>query len=214
LLAAAVVIAWRSPRMMRTVVAVALGLVSIWIFSPASLRARYLSVRHYWREATYLQRMESRRVGWLMLRDHPLTGVGLGCFKDARRVQYDGVWLNAHNVYSQVLGETGLLGGFAFLLYVGGIFYGVRRLRRRLREHAGAPHHDDLRHITNAIEALMIVLLIQGMAAHNLLRFVYFPLPALLVAMLALVESSAPAEPEPESSPPAPVESSWHRHSN
>jgi O-antigen ligase len=214
LLAAALVIAWRSPRRMRTVVAVALGLVTIWILSPASLRGRYLSVGHYWREATYLQRAESRRAGWLMLRDHPLTGVGLGCFKDARRSEYDGVWLNAHNVYAQVLGETGLLGGFAFLLYIGGIFYGIRTLRRRLRAHAGAPHHDDLRHIANAIEALMIVLLIQGMAAHNLLRFVYFPLPALLVAMLALVESPGESAAAPESSPPAPAESSWHRRSD
>ena len=54
----------------------------------------------------------------LILRDHPLTGTGVGSFATAfpqyQTVPGDPIWDHAHNDYAEGLAETGLIGGVLF----------------------------------------------------------------------------------------------------
>jgi hypothetical protein len=90
-------------------------------------------------------RLTALRIGGLMWRDHPLTGVGKGNYYRAYsdyywRVdpQFKSIPTATHNTYAQIAAETGLLGLVAFLGVLVAIVTGLRSARRRSAE-AGLP---------------------------------------------------------------------------
>ncbi len=75
-------------------------------------------------------RIEGLKAGLEMYRRFPLTGVGLGNFMAYRVTQLDGVNLVAHNIIGGVLGETGTIGGVAFLVFISGIFVNYSKTKK------------------------------------------------------------------------------------
>jgi O-antigen ligase len=77
------------------------------------------------------------QVGTEIWLDNPITGIGVGNYPlvapeyAATRLRVNLEALNAHNVYIQLLAETGTIG---FLLYVGVLVLTVRELWRALRD--------------------------------------------------------------------------------
>ncbi|HLY63855.1 MAG TPA: O-antigen ligase family protein [Terriglobia bacterium] len=69
----------------------------------------------------------------LILRDHPLTGTGVGSFATAfpqyQTVAGDPVWDHAHNDYAEALAETGVIGG---VLILGALAIFLKRISRYL----------------------------------------------------------------------------------
>ena len=60
----------------------------------------------------------------------PATGVGLGGYVSYRKSHLDGGHLVAHNTIATVLGEMGIVGGIAFLVFISGIFVNCSRTKR------------------------------------------------------------------------------------
>jgi O-antigen ligase len=74
--------------------------------------------------------------GFQLLLDHPLTGVGVDGFPDAIGTMRDEenlipLWQAPHNAYVQVITETGIIGGGAFLFLVFTCLKTFNRLRSR-----------------------------------------------------------------------------------
>jgi O-antigen ligase len=73
--------------------------------------------------------------GFILFLENPLTGVGVNGFAKALAEQRAaeglfGKWVTAHNAYLQVLTETGIVGGTAFLLLIITSLLTFNRLRR------------------------------------------------------------------------------------
>lgn len=68
--------------------------------------------------------------GMEMFRRFPVTGVGPANFQPYRISHLDGTNLVAHNTVAAVLGETGLVGGLAFLVFISGVFVNCRRTKQ------------------------------------------------------------------------------------
>ena len=107
-------------------------------------------------------RKEGLKAGVEMCRRFPVTGVGLGNFVPYRMKNLDGSYLVAHNTIGGVLGETGLFGGVAFLLFVSGVFVN-RRKTKLLANMLPHPQLELLANLTTACRDSMIVLLFCGM---------------------------------------------------
>lgn len=85
-------------------------------------------------------RVSEQIAGWRMFRDHPLLGVGYDNYDvyyleyseeiglDSRREQRQ-----AHNLYLEVLAETGLVGIALFLTLIFALFYGLWRAKHLFR---------------------------------------------------------------------------------
>jgi O-antigen ligase len=77
---------------------------------------------------------EGRKLGFLcgmeMFQRFPATGVGLNNFSYYRKTYLDGDIHAAHNTYASVLGETGAVGGAAFVFFIVAIFNNVSRTNR------------------------------------------------------------------------------------
>jgi putative inorganic carbon (hco3(-)) transporter len=80
-------------------------------------------------DVSFRQRLATSQAGLAMFVDNPLLGVGLGCSVIAWPLYapndlYSRGSLVTHNTVIQPLGETGILGGIPFMLFVGiGIYY-------------------------------------------------------------------------------------------
>ena len=115
-------------------------------------------------------RVEGLLAGLEMVQKYPLTGVGMGNFISYRVANLDGVSLLAHNLAGQVLGETGLLGGGAFVLMIGVMFWNCRKIRQFSSGHS-EPLPVVLSGFAVACENTILLLLFEGLFLHNMTRF-------------------------------------------
>lgn len=115
-------------------------------------------------------------LGFELLQENPLAGVGPGAWRPATGRQ-----LESHNLYGQLMGEMGGIGILAFagllLAYVGNFV----RLRRRCREHPDY-QQDFLYHLAAGVGLAVFLLLFAGNFGHNLYRYNW----ALFAAILAI----------------------------
>ncbi|MEQ8766156.1 MAG: O-antigen ligase family protein [Planctomycetota bacterium] len=90
------------------------------------------------RSNSLVSRLYAANAGWRMFTDHSVAGVGLGEFK-SHVVAYGNAFLHgqmqigAHNTYVQLLAETGVLGGGAYIVFLLLTLSGLRRATRKLR---------------------------------------------------------------------------------
>lgn len=177
-------------RIFAGLLAGAIILTFIWFLMPKENQDRFRSIWDPEYAPESAQASAEGRVGgfWAgmeMFRYSPVTGVGLGNFIDYRLSQGDGVPLNAHNLTGQVLGETGALGGTAFLVMLLPIFLNVRMLRRLAKRRANHTAQM-LAALGGAIQGSLWLLLFEGFFGHNLLRFNWLWLAAFAVLAVEL----------------------------
>jgi O-antigen ligase len=84
------------------------------------------------------QRFAILKTGWRIFTDHPLTGVGIGCYNDANAVYAPKLGArDAHNTYISLAAEMGFPGLLLWLGLVGSVLAQVRRRRAALEADDG-----------------------------------------------------------------------------
>lgn len=180
-------------RRMLVVPAAAVLCLGVWAVLPAQYKARYASVNNLQGDASYQNRLLSWQGGWHMFLDHPLTGVGIGNYTAANGAKYwpaaHKVYLNAHSIYFQTIGELGLVGVIAF----GGFLVVMFRASGELRRLAAPEDPAWIRHYPLACNLSLISLLYTGYAYHDLYRTTWYFLAALSGSMLLANVGPQPA---------------------
>jgi O-antigen ligase len=140
-----------------------LGL-AVWIAAPASVRDRARSAFDP-ADETVRDRVAMWKAGRLMVRDHPLFGVGPGRIKevypDFRQPGYFVPRVgHLHNNLVTTAAETGLPSVAFYLWFVGALLAGgVRRAR--------APGEDPVKPFTRGAVAAFVALFVAGMFEYN-----------------------------------------------
>ncbi len=125
---------------------------------------------------------EGRVVGfWMgmkMFQRHPWTGVGLANYKEYREAKLDGTYLDAHNLAAEIMSETGILGTASFVILLCVVVWTLLRARKRANRIVW--HSDGIGLSLLAVSCLQVLamLLMQGIASHNLHRYNWFWLAA------------------------------------
>ncbi len=111
--------------------------------------------------------------GWEMFRRYPMTGVGIGNFSMYRVTRVDGVELDAHNLPGELLGETGIVGASAFLLFLTAIYWNYRKLKKLV---AVSPDSQVrlLGALGTACWISVLLLMYKGLSGHNMQRYNWF----------------------------------------
>jgi probable O-glycosylation ligase (exosortase A-associated) len=101
-------------------------------------RERMSTIKTYEEDTSAMTRVTTWEAGINMFEDHPVIGVGAGNFnslfwyyKPEKLKKYGGNWVSIHNMFLQILSETGLSGGGLFLLVILGCFLSLYRLNRK-----------------------------------------------------------------------------------
>ncbi|HJZ55816.1 MAG TPA: O-antigen ligase family protein [Gemmataceae bacterium] len=138
-------------------------------------------------------RIEGLTKGFELWQASPLTGVGPGAWRPATRSK-----IESHNLYGQLMGETGALGVSAFVFLLGCFWMNLRAVKRA-REYSPDARTDFLFLLPTAIGVSVFLLLFMGNFGHNLFRFTWLWFGGfLIVARSCVARRVAVWEPEAE----------------
>jgi O-antigen ligase len=164
--------------------------LALWIALPFSLQERFEtilnpSVGPANAQASAQSRIDGLTVGYQLWERFPLTGCGPGAWRPA-----SGRSLESHNLYGQLIGETGTLGLLAF----GGILLGLwatfRRIKKAYRLHPEWGHVF-LFELAQAVGLTVLLLLFLGNFGHNLFRYSWLWCGAFAIIACHCVETRA-----------------------
>jgi O-antigen ligase len=160
-----------------------ISLAIVWSVMPAEKQERISSIWDKDAGPANAQKSSEGRwlgfdAGWQMFRKQPFTGMGAGGknFVEYRLNYLDGIPEQPHNLYAQVLGGMGLLGGVFFTGLVVSTWRACLKVRRELRFRVeGTSYYYD---VSGAIIITLVLLLLLGVAGHNFYRPHWFWLAA------------------------------------
>lgn len=132
-------------------------------------------------------------MGFELWANSPLTGVGPGAWRPATNSK-----IESHNLYGQLVGETGALGAASFVMLLL-CFWANLRMIRRIRREVPAWQNDLVFTLPAAIGLAVFLLLFMGNFGHNLFRFTWLWYGGFLViARHCVARRLAVWEPEEE----------------
>jgi O-antigen ligase len=168
---------------------------------PDTQRERFETLWSGEEETSAQESLELRKVaaldGLRMFVENPVTGVGPGNFKSYRASRGDESRLEAHNVFVQLLGETGILGGIAFAAFVACAWLNFRYIRKAAIG-SNSPEASFLNKLALAGRNSLLLLIYFGFLGSNLDRFNWYWLAGLGVAGVAMTRQLAAWTPEDE----------------
>lgn len=130
------------------------------------------------------KRVQTVEVGWKVVRDYPVFGVGLGNFREVvRQVYLDPFWRPPHNSYLWAVTEGGIL---CLLLYLA-LFAWTWRDINWLRASPAVPH--EMRWIPEALAPGLILLLFFSAFADIWMSPITYMLVAVVIAFKRYVSS-------------------------
>jgi O-antigen ligase len=166
--------------------AAAIGVLAL----PGPLQDRFLTLVDPSRGPANAQESAEGRLSGLadgleLFERSPLLGIGPSAFPLAT-----GKGFNPHNLYGQVLSETGLVGTTAFLGILACFWRNWREARRLYRDHPDWPR-DFAWHTCRATGLAVVLLLFLGLAGHNLYRYIWIWLAAFQTVALHCAREKA-----------------------
>ncbi|MDJ0520929.1 MAG: O-antigen ligase family protein [Planctomycetota bacterium] len=186
----------RRIRAALAVAVIALGIALAGAQTEAAMErfAGIFSAETYERDASTRGRIEGYVVSWQIFQQKPVFGVGQGNWGHYRARHIDGNKHEPHTLGGQLIATRGLAGGVTFLgfLLVSAAFALRVRRERRGTESAWAR---SVAGLASVVLATHVLLLVSGLAAHNLDRPQWYLLPALLAAAALSGERRAPDAP-------------------
>jgi O-antigen ligase len=175
-------------------VLVLLGLLSIWQFVPDEYKMRYFTILDDSISASATEsaqgRIEGLKNGFKLFANSPIWGWGAGNFIYA--VETIGVFnrLQSHNLYGQLAAELGLLGMLPFSALCWLIYRTNRKIQRvsaSLRKSGFEKKINFIAGVGSACQNTMLLLLFEGNFGHNLYRYTWLLIGAILVLGRSLI---------------------------
>jgi O-antigen ligase len=158
-------------------------------------------------------RIQGLLTGFELWAANPLTGVGPGAWRPATRSS-----IESHNLYGQLLGETGTLGAAAFGAVIVCFWANLRAVRAARREYPEWSN-ELVFQVASAVGTGVVLLLFMGNFGHNLFRFTWLWYGGFLIiarhcirCRLADPEPWLPADNNDEAMEDAPSADGWVYH--
>lgn len=172
--------ALRSQHRWSLMLAFALAAPLLWGVMPEKLQNRFETIIDPSVGPANAQESADARIiglelGLKLWQEYPLTGVGPGGWLPAT-----GRKLLSHNLYGQLLGETGSVGALTFVVLLLAMVCNIRRVRQTCRLQPGGDQ-SFLYSLAGAAGLGIFILLFEGNFGHNLFRYNWLWFGAFLV---------------------------------
>lgn len=192
------ILLWGTRYRVRMLLALVIVSPLAFVALPSSLQTRFETIINpEVGPANARESGEGRLIGFYTGLDlwasNPLSGVGPGVWRAAT-----GSKIESHNLYGQLLGETGSAGAIGFLAILGCYWANLRAVRR-MRQTLPEQQNDLVFTLPSAIGVALFLLLFMGAVGHNLFRFTWLWFGGfLIIARHCAARRLAEWEPEPE----------------
>jgi O-antigen ligase len=195
------IIIWNTPYRVKALAGFAVAAPLAFVALPASLQTRFETIINPEVGPANAQesgegRIKGLTTGLQLWASNPLSGIGPGAWRPATHSK-----IESHNLYGQLLGETGTLGLLAFLAILYCSWKNLRAVRRVRRD---APEWEDdlVFTLPRAVGVALFLLLFMGNFGHNLFRFTWLWYGGfLIIARYCVARRVATWEPEAEPEP-------------
>ena len=188
-----ILIIWQSRHRVVSLAAVLVLVVAAWTVMPNQYKVRFESTADLESETGAAQSARGRVMGFIngvkMFMDRPILGYGIGNFGTATGLVYGEGWHQSHSLPGQMLGELGLLGCLAFIVWMYYLFKNLRILSTVYT--TGARPDKFMADTALALKLQLFCLFFLGLGGHNLYRFNWFIITALIVVMLKIYASES-----------------------
>lgn len=128
----ALVIAWRSGKLLQAFGTLVLLASAFFVFVPSHVLERVATIFEGGQESSAAARLHSWSVAAQMIQDHPVLGVGLRNFQEWYPTYSgnSGFAFVAHNSYLQIWAECGTIAFIVYLFLLLSVFPACRRMRQ------------------------------------------------------------------------------------
>ena len=185
-------IAFTSKHKLVTGIVAIFIIVSVGAVMPEQYKERFVTLLHVEdKDTSGAAESAQGRINGLIwglkfLMERPLTGVGIGNFRWAYRMQ-GGIWLDAHNLIGKLAGELGLPGIITFVYFLIVYFKSLKLVKHRYLEREW--DQDIYWFLFKAMKVSMITLLFQGLTGHNLYRYNWYIYACFLVMIVQITNA-------------------------
>ena len=165
------------------IVALVIVLSAGWTVLPDQYKERYETLGDVEDiDQTSSGRWEIWKSGFNMIVNRPILGVGAGAFVTANGSGDFGPprFMQSHNLYIQVFATTGIIGFAVWLAFIFNVIQKLRVLRNKV---AAIAKLRWIRVYSTSFAVSLIALFISGMFAHNLYRYTWYMMAALIVVL-------------------------------
>jgi len=206
------IIIWNTPYRFKAFAAFVVAAPLAFVALPESLQTRFETIINPdVGPANAKESGEGRKQGLIMgfqqWANNPLSGIGPGAWRPANRTQ-----IESHNLYGQLVGETGTLGLVSFLAILYCFWQNLRAIRR-VRKSVPEWENDLVFTLPSAIGVSVCLLLFMGNFGHNLFRFTWLWYGGfLIIARYCVARRVANWEPEPPIEEEAELPPGWIAH--
>jgi probable O-glycosylation ligase (exosortase A-associated) len=122
----------RSRRKLRGVLVVALAALALFLIAPENWFARMDTIVHYQNDKSAVDRIDAWKWAWQFTLAHPIFGGGFGVFVlDAGHISGRSGWLEAHNIFFQIMAEHGFVGLLLFCLLIVAVYHSCAVVQKR-----------------------------------------------------------------------------------
>jgi len=143
--AALLMLGVRARRKVSAVIGVAFTILVMLAIAPANWFDRMNLIVNYQSDGSALDRLSAWKWAWHFTLQHPFFGGGFGVFHlDAGSIYGRPGWLEAHNIFFQVMAEQGFVGFGLFCLLLLATYRSCAVVQKRVRGHDGLAWAADL----------------------------------------------------------------------
>jgi probable O-glycosylation ligase (exosortase A-associated) len=139
----------RARRKIAATLGLAATILALLAVAPDNWFARMNTIVHYQRDNSALSRLSAWKWAWHFTLQHPLLGGGFGVFHlDAGSITGRPGWVEAHNIFFQVMAEQGFVGLGIFCCVILAIYHSCTVVQKRVRGHEEVAWTADLARAT------------------------------------------------------------------
>lgn len=183
-----ILLMWQNKNKVANITILLLLGVTLWIAMPAKYQERFLSTSDISSESYAAEsargRIDGLVNGFLLMIERPILGFGIGCFAIANGSIYGRGYLQAHSLPGQLMGEIGLLGIIAFIIWMYYLFKNMKNHNRY--EFGDNEFNTKVKYLVISLKTQLLSLFLFGLAGHNLYRYNWFIISAIIVVLLNL----------------------------
>jgi len=127
-------LAARSQRKIVAALVVAAVVLALLAITPDNWFFRMDTIVNYQDDGSAMSRIAAWKWAWHLALEHPIVGGGFGVFTlDAGSIPGRPGWLEAHNIFFEVMGEHGFVGLGLFCSLIAAIYRSCSRVQKRVR---------------------------------------------------------------------------------
>lgn len=160
--------------------------LALFLIAPDNWFARMDMIIHYQSDGSAMDRIAAWQWGWEMVRHRPLVGGGFGAFVlDAGSIPGKPGWVEAHNIFFQMMGEHGFVGLGLFCALIIAVWRSCAAVQKRARGREDLAWAGDLGH---AIQVALVAYVVGGSFVSIATTPFLFVLAALAAGTRGLVQ--------------------------